>query len=188
VHTLEPFAGWLKYYDSSQDDQSPFFGKEYNLDLYSDTVYGYYIDPAWDSFGSETLYLKTLYAGYDQQVAILELIGEWNDTLHNDIMTLKSGFLEVLIDAGIQKFILLGANIMNFHGSDDCYYEEWSQDVEEGWIALVEAAEFVVDEMKKYRLHHYMHMGEAMAIPTWRTLHPQQLLRVVEERLAKRLA
>jgi hypothetical protein len=187
VHKLEPFAGWLKYYDSSLDEQSPFYGKEYNLDLYQDTIYGYYIDPAWDSFGSETLYLKTLYADYAQQIVILELLGEWNDAIHNDIMMLKRGFLEVLVEAGIQKFILIGANLMNFHGSDDSYYEEWYQELEAGWIVLLEAPEFVWQEMKRYRLDAYMHMGEAFAISSWRTLHPQQLVQTVEARLPKML-
>ena len=71
MHQIEPFSNWLKYYDSSTDENSPFFGKEYNYDLYSETVYGYYIDPAWDSVGSETLYLKTLYADYEEGFVVL---------------------------------------------------------------------------------------------------------------------
>lgn len=188
MHTLEPFSGWLKYYDSSADDQSPFFEKEYNLDLYSDTIYGYYIDPAWDGFGSETLYLKTLYADYDQRFAILELLGEWNDAINNDIMTLKRGFLELLVQEGIHKFILLGGSIMNFHGSDDSYYEEWHQELEEGWIALVDAPEFVCDEMRKYHLDVYISMGDSFQIENWRTLHPQRLFQLVEAAVPKRLA
>lgn len=60
MHEIEPYYNWLKYYDSSFDERSPFFGKEYNHDLFQDTIYGYYIHPAWDSFESETLYLKIL--------------------------------------------------------------------------------------------------------------------------------
>jgi len=30
------------------------------------------------------------------------------------------------------QFILIGENVLNFHSSDDCYYEEWFQDVE--WL------------------------------------------------------
>lgn len=187
VHSLEPFSGWLKYYDSSADEQSPFFEKEYNLDVYSETIYGYYIDPAWDSFGSETLYIKVLFADYEQRFVILELLGEWNDTLYNDIMTLKRGFLELLVQEGIQKFILMGGNIMNFHGSDDSYYEEWYQELEDGWIALVNAPEFVCDEMKKYRIDTYVCMGEAFHMEDWRTLHPQRVFQLVETAVPRRL-
>ena len=55
MHEIEPYYNWLKYYDPSIDKLSPFFGKEYNLAVYSETIYGDYIDPAWDSIGSETL-------------------------------------------------------------------------------------------------------------------------------------
>lgn len=34
MHTIEPFSGWIKYYETSTDDQSPYFGKDYNYDLY----------------------------------------------------------------------------------------------------------------------------------------------------------
>ena len=40
-------------------------------------------------------------------------------------MHLKRNILETFMANGIQKFILLGENVLNFHGSDDCYYEEW---------------------------------------------------------------
>ena len=46
---------------------------------YSNTVYNYYIHPQWDDIGSGTLYMKELYADYENGFAILEFIGEWND-------------------------------------------------------------------------------------------------------------
>lgn len=187
MHQIEPFANWLKYYDSSQDPNSPFFGKEYNYDLYSETVYGYYIDPAWDNFGSETLYLKTLYADYEQGFAVIEFIGEWNDTINNDIMTLKRDFLEVLMYAGIKKFILIGENIFNFHGSDDLYYEEWFEEVEEGWIAAVSFPDFIQEEFKKYKIDMYVNMGGTLQIEQWRTLHPKRFYELVNSLIVRRL-
>lgn len=89
MHEIQPYANWQRFYDSATDSRSPFHNKSYNYDVYSETVYGYYIDPAWDSFGSETLYLKILFADYHEGVCILEFIGEWNDAIHNDIMTLN---------------------------------------------------------------------------------------------------
>ncbi len=187
MHTIEPFAGWLPYYDSSSDENSPFHEKEYNYDVYSDTIYGYYIDPAWDFFGSETLYLKILYADYEQGYIILELIGEWNDTINNDIMTMKRDIIEPLQLHGINKFILLAGHVFNFHGSDDAYYEEWFDEVEEGWIALVNAADHVQEEMKKYRIDHYINMGGTLTIDHWRTVKPHRFFEAVDGLIQRRL-
>ena len=135
MHDIEPYHRWHQYYDSSEDPYSPFNGKEYNYDLYSETIYGYYIAPGWDFIGSETLYIKILFTDYERGFSVIEFIGEWNDAINNDIMHLKRNILEHLIYNGVNKFILIGENIMNFHGSDDCYYEEWFEELEDGWIA-----------------------------------------------------
>ncbi|HWA34730.1 MAG TPA: hypothetical protein VG737_11395 [Cyclobacteriaceae bacterium] len=189
MHNIEPYYNWIKYYDSSFDERSPFFEKEYNYDLFKDTIYGYYIHPAWDSFGSETLYLKVLFANYNLGFVIIELIGEWNDTLNNDIMLLKRNFIEVLQAAGISKFILVGENLMNFHGSDDCYYEEWFEEVEEtnGWIAEINLPDFIMQEQMKYHIDHYINMGGTLQIENWRTLHPQKLYELVSALIQRRL-
>ena len=187
MHEIEPYYNWQKYYDSSEDDRSPFYGKEYNHDVYSETIYGYYIDPAWDNFGSETLYLKILYVDYDAGYAVIELIGEWNDTLNNDIMTLKRNVLELMMNEGINKFILIGENILNFHGSDDSYYEEWYDEVEDGWIAAVNFPEFVQRELQKYHLDQYINMGGTLQVDNWRTLKPSAFYEVVNGFIQRRL-
>jgi hypothetical protein len=187
MHTIEPFANWLRYYDSSADERSPFFGKEYNYELYTETIYGYYIDPAWDFFGSETLYLKTLFADYENGFVILEFLGEWNDTLYNDIMTLKRDFIELLQAEGINKFVLICENVLNFHGSDDSYYEEWFDEVEEGWIAMVNAPDHIRQEMQKYHLDSYVNMGGTLQIENWRTLHPNGFFKLVDSLIQRRL-
>jgi hypothetical protein len=187
MHDIEPYYNWLKYYDPADDERSPFHGKQYNHDVYSETIYGYYIDPAWDSIGSETLYVKILYADYLQGFAVIEFIGEWNDTLHNDIMTLKRNLLEVMINEGINKFILIGENIFNFHGSDDSYYEEWFEEVEDGWIAAVSFPDFILEEFKKYHLDSYINMGGTLQIPQWRTLQPLNFFDLVNSLVQRRL-
>jgi hypothetical protein len=187
MHDIEPYYNWLKYYDPADDERSPFHGKQYNHDVYSETIYGYYIDPAWDSIGSETLYVKILYVDYLQGFAVIEFIGEWNDTLHNDIMTLKRNLLEVMINEGINKFILIGENIFNFHGSDDSYYEEWFEEVEDGWIAAVSFPDFVLEEFKKYHLDSYINMGGTLQIPQWRTLQPLNFFDLVNSLVQRRL-
>ncbi|HTJ50246.1 MAG TPA: hypothetical protein VL443_12365 [Cyclobacteriaceae bacterium] len=184
---IVPYHNWLRYYDPSTDERSPFFGKEYNYDLYSETIYGYYIDPAWDGIGSETLYIKILFADYDAGYVVIEFIGEWNDAINNDIMTLKRNILEILNQEGINKFILIGENILNFHGSDDSYYEEWFEDVEEGWIAAVSFPDFIQDEFRKYHIDHYINMGGTLQIENWRTMPPVVFYELVAGLIQRRL-
>jgi len=43
-------------------------------------------------------------------------------------MHLKRNVIDVLVGERINKFILIGENVLNFHGSDDSYYEEWFED------------------------------------------------------------
>jgi hypothetical protein len=187
MHDIEPYYNWLKYYDPAADERSPFHGKEYNLDVYSETIYGHYIDPSWDSIGSETLYIKILYADYTLGFTVIEFIGEWNDAINNDIMTLKRNILEILLKEGINKFILIGENILNFHGSDDCYYEEWFEDVEDGWIAAVSFPAFIQEEFKKYHLDSYINMGGTLQIQQWRTLQPLNFFELVSTLIQRRL-
>ncbi len=182
-----PYERWNQYYNSSYDDRSPFAGKEYNYDLYSENIYGYYIDPAWDFMGSETLYIKIIFADYDLRFVVIELLGEWNDAINNDIMQFKRNILEHLIENGINKFALIGENIMNFHGSDDCYYEEWFEEVEEGWIAAVNFREHVEEEMKKYNIDYYMNMSGSLQIEKWRTLPPFRFYQLLDGLIQRRL-
>mgnify|MGYP001792519174 FL=1 len=153
MHDIEPYYRWLPIYDSSTDPLSPFTGKQYNYDQYSDTIYGYYIAPGWDFFGSETLYMKVLYADYYEGYCIIEFIGEWNDAINNDIMHFKRNIVEHFTYHEVNKFILLGENILNFLGGDDCYYEEWFDELEDGWIASVNFRDFVIDEMKNFNIN-----------------------------------
>ena len=130
MQDIEPFYNWSHLYSSEEDDRSPFYGRVYSEFEYSNTVYNYYIHPLWDDIGSPTLYIKILFCDYEQEFAIIELLGEWNDAIHNDIMILKRDIIDELINEGIKKFILIGENVLNFHASDDCYYQEWLDDIE----------------------------------------------------------
>lgn len=187
MHNIEPYSGWLRFYDSAQDALSPFNGKEYNYDLYSDTIYGYYIDPAWDFIGSETLYIKILYADYEAGFCILEFIGEWNDAINNDVMNLKRNIIDELTHQGVQKFLLIGENVLNFHGSDDSYYEEWFEDVEEGWIVGIGFRDFVMDEMARFNIDNYANFSETLEIANWRTIKPNLLVERINELMSRRL-
>lgn len=187
MHELEPFYNWEKYYHPYKDALSPFFGRE-GLQAYENTIYGYYIHPDWDEIGSETLYLKLLFVDYNKQFAVIEFLGEWNDALHNDIMYLKRVVIDHLTRKGINQFILIGENVLNFHASDDCYYEEWFEDVEDGWIAAINFRDFIEAEWSKYRLDGYLHFGGTLQIPQWRTLKPITLYEIVKQQITRRLA
>lgn len=100
------------------------FGTEHSEFEFSNTVYNYYIHPQWDEIGSRTLYLKIIFVDYDVNMAIIEMIGEWNDAIENDIQTLKRNIIDLLIAKRIYKFILIGENLLNFHSDGDAYYEE----------------------------------------------------------------
>jgi hypothetical protein len=103
--------------------------------LNSATVYNYYIHPQWDDFGSRTLYLKVLQANYEEHYVIIELIGEWNDAIENDIMELKREVADKFMKEGITKFILISENVFNFHSGDKDYYQEWYEEVsDEKWL------------------------------------------------------
>jgi hypothetical protein len=187
MHELEPFYNWEKYYNASEDEKSPFFGVDYTDTENTHVIYGYVIHPLWEFIGSETLYVKILYVNYHRGFAIIEMLGEWNDTLHNDIMHFKRTVIDHLVKNKINKFILIGENVMNFHGSDDCYYEEWFEDIEDGWIAGINFREFVYGEWKKYNLDYYINFGGNLDIDNWRTMNPMLLFEKVSGLLVRRL-
>lgn len=190
MHEIEPFYNWRDSYIASEDRASPFYGNVPDEFSYSHAIYNYFIHPEWDEFGSNTLYVKALYVDYANQFAVLEFIGEWNDCLNNDIMFLKRNIIDSMIKNGINKFILLGENVLNFHCSDDCYYEEWYEDVKDegGWIAAINFREHVLDEMKYGNLNYYISWGNNLNKILWRKLKPTDLFAVVDDLIIKALA
>ena len=187
MQDLEPFYNWEKYYLVEEDELSPFYGTSYDLTMYSTAIYDHYIHPKWDSIGSETLYIKILYTNYDQRYTIIEMFGEWNDAIHNDIMHFKRNVIDLMVKAGINQFIIIGENVLNFHGSDDCYYEEWFEDVEEGWIAAINFQYFVEDQWKKFGLDSYINYGGTLDVINWRTLTPLQVYEGIRNLIMRRI-
>lgn len=183
MHDIEPHYHWRNLYQAETDENSPFYGREYSEIYFSNTVYNYYIHPQWDDFGSSTLYVKLLFADYDLSYCILEFIGEWNDCLYNDIMFLKRNVIEELINKGISRFILIGENVFNFHYSDDLYYQEWREEIEDGWISIIGFLPHVIDEIKKARIHYQIVVNEDVNNLHWRTMQPEHLLQAVEKHL-----
>jgi len=187
MQDIEPYYRWRDIYVAEEDEQSPFYGRVYSEFEYSNTIYNYFIHPQWDDFGSSTLYLKILFADYIRGFAVIEMIGEWNDCLHNDIMTLKRDLIDELIGCGINKFILIGENVLNFHASDDCYYQEWFDDIEDGWIVAMNFRDHVLREFSNSNIDYYMLYGGELNDFPWRTYNPLQLLSMIEKVMSKRL-
>ena len=189
MHDIEPYYNWRALYVSSEDPVSPFFGKEYSEFCCSEKIYDHYIHPQWDNMGSPTLYIKILFADYDQGYAIIELIGEWNDLLHNDIMHFKRNILETLMNNGVTKFLLIAENVLNFHYSDDCYYEEWFEEVldNDGWIAAMNLRQHVFDDFQEGNIDSYLVAGGQLNEVKWRTKTPDQLFENVENQVLRRI-
>ncbi|MBI1341837.1 MAG: hypothetical protein GC171_02760 [Terrimonas sp.] len=187
MHEIEPFYNWRHIYISEEDSRSPFFGRQYSEFEYSLSVYNYYIHPQWDDFGSRTLYMKVLMADYTENYAIIELIGEWNDAIENDIMTLKRDVIDDFIVQGISKFILITENVLNFHSSDRDYYQEWYEESEEnrGWVAILNMPEATQYDFRKAKLDHYVEM---MELPEWRVYKPFHLFKKIDAELTSRLS
>jgi hypothetical protein len=91
-----------------------------------------------------------------------------------------------MIGEGIRKFILIGENVLNFHSSDNLYYEEWRDDVADdgGWIVMIDLPEHSQYDFKKARVHHYV---ELIDYPVWRTVLPQHLFAAIDNKMLRRL-
>lgn len=186
MQDIEPFYNWRHMYTPEEDDRSPFYGREYSEFEYSQTLYNFYIHPQWDDFGSRTLYMKLLFTDYEQQFAVIELLGEWNDAIENDIMTLRREVTDRMFMQGITHFVLIAENVLNFHSSDDSYYEEWREQLEDdsGWVAIINMPEQSMYDFKKARLTNYV---ELLEMEQWRTMKPEMLFQLINADVQHRL-
>lgn len=186
MHDIEPFYNWLHVYVSEEDERSPFYGRTYSEFEYSLKVYNYFIHPLWDDFGSKTLYLKIILADYDEQYAVIELIGEWNDAIENDIMNLKREVIDIFMEEGISKFILIAENVFNFHSADADYYQEWFEEVsdKDGWIVCINMPRQSQYDFLKAGLNQYLELKE---MNNWRTYKPFHLFKKIDLEMKARL-
>jgi len=186
MQDIEPYYNWRHLYAAEEDPLSPFYRRHYSEFEFSNTVYNYYIHPQWDEFGSRTLYLKVLFTDYEQNYAIIEMLGEWNDAIENDIMTLRRNKTDNLFAKGINKFILIAENVLNFHSSDDSYYEDWREQLTDagGWALILNMPQQSQYDFKQARLTNYIELVE---FPQWRTLKPEIIFQQMDSMMFKRL-
>ena len=97
-------------------------------------------------------------------------------------MYLKKEIVEKLNKHYIYKFVVFCDNVLNYHGDEDCYYEEWWDDIKDdrGWVCLVNTFDHVSSEMSKYRLHYYINYGPLFNDMNWRTQKPAYLVDILE--------
>nr|NQU89400.1 hypothetical protein [Bacteroidota bacterium] len=188
MHNIEPHYSWRHLYDASEDERSPFYNRQYSEFEFTQAIYDHYIHPQWDEIGSATLYIKILFSSYNSGFAIIEMLGEWNDCLYNDIMYLKRNIIEPMISEGINKFILIGENVLNYHSSEDDYYQEWFEEVEDGWIAGINFREHVMHEFCKANIDYYIGFGGHLDTIDWRANSPQQLFERINDLILKRIS
>ena len=187
MHFVEPHYEWRPYYIANEDSLSPFYGRDYSEFEFTNKVYNFLLHPQWDHFGSQTLFLKILYVDYSDRVAVIEMIGEWNDAIENDIMHLKNEVIDTLIDLELNKFIIIGENVLNFHYSDECYYEEWFDEINDGWIAMVNFHEHVSKEFQSIGLDQYLISGGELDEMEWRNYTPMQFFNKISSIVDRRL-
>jgi MFS superfamily sulfate permease-like transporter len=127
-----------------------------------------------------------LMVDYEEHYAIIELIGEWNDAIENDIMTLKRDVIDKFESSGINKFILVAENVLNFHSSDRDYYEEWYEEVSDskGWIACLNMPQATQYDFKKAKINQYV---ELIELDNWRIYKPFHLFKKIDNDLNQRL-
>lgn len=186
MQDIEPFFNWRHLYMAEEDPSSPFYGRSYNEFEFTQVIYNFYIHPQWDDFGSRTLYMKLLFADYEQGYAIIELFGEWNDAIENDIMTLRREVTDRLFNAGIKRYILIAENVLNFHSSDDSYYEEWKEQLEDdqGWVVILNLPEHSKYDFKKARITNFI---EIQDLQEWRTLKPEAIFAHIDREVQRRI-
>ena len=189
MHGIEPYWRWRDLYKAEEDEYSPFFEREYSEFEFTHAIYDHAIHPQWDYIGSPTLFIKILFVDYDDGMAVIELLGEWNDTINNDIMFFKRDVIDALTKNGVYRFIIIGENVLNFHGESEDYYDEWYNDIidEGGWIAFVNFNAHVLEEIMSENIHYYMHSNQELQSLNWRKYTPDKLLVLVEDQLLRAL-
>lgn len=182
MHTIEPYYNWRDYYTVEDDERLPFYQKEYNEFEFTDYIYNYYIHPQWDYFGSKTMYLKIIYVDYHEGYAFIQILGEWNDSIENDIMTLKRNIIDELFNLGVNKIFFIADNLMNMFYDDDDYYDEIADDLitSGGYVVMINFPEHLFQEIQGTAMRREFFYD---FIPEWRKYKPDDLYRKFANRL-----
>ena len=102
-------------------------------------------------------------------------------------MYLKRDIVDELIAAGIRNYILIGENVLNMHSSEEDYYEEWFDDIEDGWIVGLNFRDHVVREFHACGIDQYILFGGRFDDINWRKFQPQALFELIDLAMRRRL-
>jgi hypothetical protein len=92
---------------------------------------------------------------------------------------LKTELIDQLIDCGIQNFVIIMENVLNFHADENDYYQEWKEDIQ-GEIYLINSLPHVLDELYRYHLNHQLSFSGRLNDIDWRKLKPEQIIELLE--------
>ena len=101
-------------------------------------------------------------------------------------MMLRRDITDQMFKQGITKFILIAENVLNFHSSDDSYYEEWREQLEDegGWVVIIDMPQQSQYDFKRSRLTNYVAL---LDFPQWRTLKPELVFQQVDNWMMRQL-
>lgn len=203
ISDIEPYYGWLGYYDPELDGRSPFAGEgqEGAEERY---LYTFAANPRWESIGSESLLAKLLYVNYaappEGGFAIVELLGEWNDLFENDWRLLCDNCLDWLLAQGVNRFILICENVFHIYLEGDDYYADFAERLadagegsgnntsgNEGWVCLLRARPEVQAELTRTGIGAYFYWNSQFDGLRWRKLKPWELYALVAQSLTRLL-
>ncbi len=76
--------------------------------------------------------------------------------------------------------------MLNFHSSDDSYYEDWREQVEDatGWVVILNMPAQSQYDFVQARLNKYI---ELVDFAQWRTLKPELVFQQLDDLMLKRL-
>jgi hypothetical protein len=87
---------------------------------------------------------------------------------------------------GINKFILIGENVLNFHSDGADYYEELYEELADtdGWIVCLNMPQQTQYDFKHAHLNRYI---ELVDLDNWRTYKPFHLFKKIDSLQTSRL-
>jgi hypothetical protein len=92
-----------------------------------------------------------------------------------------------MIEEGIMYFILIGENVLTFHADTSDYYEEWVDNIGEGWIIGLNFRTHVIKDFIEADLDYYIALGGKFDDLSWRAMLPDQLFKKLDALITKRL-
>ena len=113
------------------------------------------------------------------------MFGVWNDILENDFRLLLENCLEPLMSAGVRRFVLIVEIVINIYLDGDDYYQQVTEELEEGWLCLLRAREHVRREIDDHDLGQYFFWSDALDELHWRKLKPFQLYQMVQSKMLR---